>query len=232
MKLLTALAVCLPALALATPRPAPPPLRATAELTDAAGKPVGRIHLEQTAQGVLLSGEVHDLPPGDRAIHFHEVGRCEAPFQSAGAHFNPHNKAHGLKSPKGRHAGDLPNLTIPEGGRLKFEVFTQDVTLRKGKTSLFDKDGSSIIIHANADDHVSAPAGNAGDRIACGVVKPAAAAEGAGPQGAGATGEVDISGTLGRPPAMPTDPGMSAGADAGVGLPGQVGGGRRDSGGR
>lgn len=224
MKKLVWLALALPAVAFAlmqSSRPAAPAANATAtaDLVDAQGQSVGRVQLEETANGVVLTGEITKLPPGDHAIHFHQVGKCEAPFKSAGDHFNPTNKQHGVKAAKGKHAGDLPNLTIPEGGKLKFQLFTHDVTLKKGRTSLFDKDGTAIVIHANADDHISAPAGNAGDRIACGVVSWTDGAA-AGSKG-GATGGAST---------MPTDPGMSAGRDAGTALPGNMGGGHKDGG--
>ena len=154
-----------------------PNLRAAADLADAQGNKVGKVTLEETAHGVILTGEVNNLPAGEHAIHFHQVGKCEAPFKTAGDHFNPTGKEHGIKAAKGSHAGDLPNLVVPEGGKLKFEVFSHEVTLKKGKTSLFDKDGTAVVIHAKADDYQSAPSGNAGDRIACGVVTEAPAEE-------------------------------------------------------
>ena len=107
---------------------------------------------------------------GEHAFHIHAVGKCEPPFTTAGGHFNPAQHKHGFMSGEG-HAGDMPNLHVPEGGALSIEVLNRDVTLAKGKpNSVFDADGSAIVIHAKADDYKSDPAGNAGDRIACGVV--------------------------------------------------------------
>lgn len=227
MKTLVLLAIAAPAIAFADHPVAAghTGARATAELVDAQGQSVGHVHIEESRHGVVLSGAITRLPPGDHAIHFHQVGKCEAPFKTAGDHFNPTNKQHGMKAPKGKHAGDLPNLHVPESGALKFEIFSHDVTLKKGRTSLLDKDGSAIVVHASADDHLTAPAGNAGDRIACGVVTLAAATPAGGTQGG-----VKAGGTMGGLTPMPRDPGMSAGADAGTALPGSMGGGRKDGG--
>jgi Cu-Zn family superoxide dismutase len=144
---------------------------AKAELKDAAGKKVGDVTLEQTPHGVLVTADIKGLPPGVHAIHIHEVGKCEAPFKTAGGHFNPGGHEHGMKNAKGMHAGDLPNLDVPKDGALKIQVLVSDVTLGDGPTTVFDKDGSSIVIHAGVDDYQTNPAGNAGDRIACGVIE-------------------------------------------------------------
>lgn len=157
----------------AQPHPQAAAPTATATLKDASGKPVGTVTLRQAAHGVLLTGSLSGLPPGEHAFHVHEVGLCEPPFKSAGAHFNPSGHEHGIDNPKGMHAGDLPNIYVSPSGEAKFDDFLlRDVSLLPGtKGSLFDKDGSSIIIHAAPDDYRSNPAGNAGDRIACGVIE-------------------------------------------------------------
>ena len=120
----------------------------------------------------LIKLQLKGAPPGERAFHIHAVGKCEAPFESAGPHFNPGNHKHGMLAGHG-HAGDMPNLHVPQSGDLSVEVLNAAVTLEKGKpNSLFDNDGSTLIIHARADDYKSDPAGNAGGRIACGVIQP------------------------------------------------------------
>ena len=146
---------------------------ARAELKDLAGKKVGEVLLEQTPNGVLVTADLKDAPAGTHAMHIHEVGKCEAPFKSAGGHFNPGTKEHGMKNDKGMHAGDLPNVEVPASGAVKVQALVHGVTMGEGPTSLFDKDGSSIVLHAVADDYKTNPAGNAGDRIACGVVEKA-----------------------------------------------------------
>jgi Cu-Zn family superoxide dismutase len=145
---------------------------AKAALQSADGKEAGSVTLTQTPSGVLLSLTVKGLPPGEHAFHVHAVGKCEAPFTSAGGHFNPGNKKHGLLAPEGAHAGDMPNLHIPASGDLTIEVHNPMITLEKDKpNSLFDADGSAVIIHAGKDDYKSDPTGEAGGRIACGVVQ-------------------------------------------------------------
>jgi Cu-Zn family superoxide dismutase len=144
---------------------------ANAQLKNSSGKVVGDVDLMQTRGGVLIKVTVNGLPPGEHAFHIHAVGKCEAPFESAGGHFNPENTHHGMMSGPG-HAGDMPNLHVPQSGDLSVEVVNTAVTLEKGKpNSVFDSDGSSVVIHAKADDYRSDPAGNAGDRIACGVFR-------------------------------------------------------------
>ncbi len=145
---------------------------AKAALKTADGKDAGSVTLTQTPSGVLLALTAKGLPPGEHAFHVHEVGKCEAPFTSAGGHFNPGKKKHGLMVAEGAHGGDMPNLHIPASGELAVEVHNPMITLEKDKpNSLLDADGSAVIIHAGKDDYKSDPTGEAGGRIACGVVQ-------------------------------------------------------------
>jgi Cu-Zn family superoxide dismutase len=145
---------------------------AKAALQTADGKDAGSITLTQTPSGVLLSLSVKGLPAGEHAFHVHAVGKCEPPFNSAGGHFNPGNKKHGLLAADGSHAGDMPNLHIPASGELVVEVHNPMITLEKDKpNSVFDADGSAVVIHAGKDDYKTDPTGDAGGRIACGVVQ-------------------------------------------------------------
>jgi Cu-Zn family superoxide dismutase len=144
---------------------------AKAALKDAAGKDVGTVQLVQTPHGVLLRMSLKGVAPGEHAFHVHAVGKCEAPFTSAGGHFNPASKKHGMEAAEGAHAGDMPNLFIPANGELRIDVANHMISLVKGQpNSVFDADGSAIIIHAGPDDYKTDPTGNAGDRIVCGVI--------------------------------------------------------------
>lgn len=144
---------------------------AKATLKDQAGKDVGAVQLVETPHGVLLKLALKGAVPGEHAFHIHAVGKCEPPFTTAGGHFNPAARKHGLAVAEGAHAGDMPNLHIPASGELMVEILNGGVTLAKGKSnSVFDADGSAIVIHAGVDDYKSDPTGNAGDRIACGVI--------------------------------------------------------------
>jgi Cu-Zn family superoxide dismutase len=151
-------------------QPAPPSQSVVSALKDRQGRPVGTVTLTETPHGLLVRGTVEGLHPGPHAIHFHETGKCEPPFTSAGGHFNPSQKTHGVLSPGGPHGGDLPNLVVPASGKLDFETFAPGLSLSSGPGAVLDSDGTAIVVHAKADDHVSQPAGDSGDRIACGVL--------------------------------------------------------------
>ena len=145
---------------------------ASAALKNAEGKEVGSANLTQTPHGVLINLSVKGMPAGEHAFHIHAVGKCEPPFTSAGGHFNPGGKKHGMMAAEGHHAGDMPNLHIPQNGDLTVEDLNASITLEKGKpNSVFDTDGSAVVIHAGSDDYKTDPTGDAGGRIACGVVQ-------------------------------------------------------------
>jgi superoxide dismutase, Cu-Zn family len=152
---------------------APPAAAQTAKATlkNADGKDVGTAQLTQTATGgVLISLAVNGLPAGDHAFHVHAVGKCEPPFTSAGGHFNPGNKKHGMMAADGQHAGDMPNLQIPASGTLAVDFVNSAITLEKGKGPN-DANGLALIIHAGKDDYKTDPTGDAGGRIACGIIE-------------------------------------------------------------
>lgn len=154
--------------------PTQPASQAAAELKDKDGKTVGMASFRDTGNGLIVDVEVKELTPGLHAVHVHTVGKCEGPaFTSAGGHFNPAQKKHGYKNPEGAHGGDMPNMLVAKDGSGRFEVLTDGMTLGSGPNSVFDSDGSALVIHVGVDDYTTDPTGNAGDRAACGVITPA-----------------------------------------------------------
>jgi Cu-Zn family superoxide dismutase len=144
---------------------------ARATLRDASGTELGTLTLTGTEQGIRVSGTLSGLPPGVHAIHLHTTGRCDAPaFESAGGHWNPAGRQHGTQNPQGPHAGDLPNFEVSGDGLGRVDAVTSGGGLR-GDDGLLGGDGSAVMVHERADDYRTDPAGNAGNRIACGVVE-------------------------------------------------------------
>jgi Cu-Zn family superoxide dismutase len=146
------------------------PETARADLQDAQGKSVGMVTLTETPHGVLIHAAMTGIPAGTHAFHVHTTGVCAAPFTSAGGHFNPAARQHGVENEMGMHAGDMPNIVAGPDGTVTFDVLNSAVTLKAGANSLFKDGGTALVIHGGADDYKSDPAGNAGPRIACGVI--------------------------------------------------------------
>ena len=141
------------------------------DLKDAKGNVVGMVMISPAkGGGVSVDIDVKGLPAGEHAIHFHAVPKCQAPFTSAGSHFNPANKKHGLQNPDGPHAGDMPNFTVAANGTARTTLTNKNVTMSDGVNSLYANGGTAIVIHAAADDMKTDPAGNAGEPIVCGTI--------------------------------------------------------------
>jgi Cu-Zn family superoxide dismutase len=160
----------------ASPLPPDPPPEATATLSDTSGREVGTAEFIEDRPGtVRITVQVRGLTSGPHGLHIHAVASCDATttpaFASAGGHFNPHRAHHGLENPAGAHAGDLPNLRVTRAGTGLLSTTTDWITLRAGTTTLFDVDGSALVLHAAPDDQLTDPGGNSGARIACGVIQ-------------------------------------------------------------
>ena len=146
---------------------------AQGDLKGVDGKALGHVVLTQSSDGVKVALTYNGIPAGDHGLHFHAIGQCVAPdFTSAGAHFNPENKKHGLLSPDGPHAGDLPDLVAPASGSGVYNVTTNLLTLKDGPDALFGAYGASLVLTANPDDQKADPNGNSGPRIACAILTP------------------------------------------------------------
>ena len=150
------------------------PESAHADIANGQGTKVGTAKISSTAKGVKFAVNVSDLTPGEHGIHIHTVGKCEGPaFASAGGHFNPTNAHHGINNAQEPHphVGDIPNLVVGADGKAKTSFVVEGATLGDGANSLFHDGGTSLVIHAKADDLMSDPSGSSGDRVACGVIE-------------------------------------------------------------
>lgn len=147
--------------------------KAQADLKSADGRDVGTIHMVETTAGVLMRVKLKGLPPGAHGLHIHEVGKCEGDFKSAGAIYNPLGAKHGYLNDEGPMVGDLPNLFVVANGEVEAEFISPFVTLsRDAEETIFDADGTAIVLFEKADDYLSDDEGNAGGRIACGLIVP------------------------------------------------------------
>ncbi|HUD29464.1 MAG TPA: superoxide dismutase family protein [Novosphingobium sp.] len=158
-----------------TPAPAAVSSMVEADVVGLDGKTLGKVVLQQIPAGVLVSADVKGIPAGEHGFHFHQKGICDpaAKFETSAGHFTGGDHQHGYLVAQGPHGGDMPNQHVGADGVLKTQILNTGVTLGSGPKSLFDADGTALVIHAGADDYTSQPSGNAGGRIACAVIAKA-----------------------------------------------------------
>jgi superoxide dismutase, Cu-Zn family len=142
----------------------------TAVMRDSAGTELGTVTLADASGGIAISGTLRGIAPGTHAFHLHTTGQCEPTFEAAGGHWNPTNAEHGTEAAQGPHLGDMPNVTVGDDSTVTIQATTPGGSLR-GENALLDADGAAVMLHAGTDDYRSQPSGDAGGRIACGVVQ-------------------------------------------------------------
>src|SRR5215471_8845405 len=161
----------MPLLAVIACYAAAPAQDVTVQLKTAQGQDAGTAIIKSASHGVVVQLKAKNLPPGEHGIHFHQSAKCDPPdFKTAGPHFNPEGKKHGLNNPEGHHAGDMKNLTVAANGTARTSVVNKDVDMGDDSHSIFSNGGTSLVIHAKPDDMKTDPTGNSGERIACGVI--------------------------------------------------------------
>jgi Cu-Zn family superoxide dismutase len=144
---------------------------AIARVRDASGRELGTLTLRETAAGISTTGTLRGIAPGVHGIHLHTTGRCDAPFTTAGGHWNPTMHKHGFDNPQGPHLGDMRNVDVGSDSVATVSTTSAGGSLR-GAGGLLDTDGAAVVVHAGPDDYRTDPAGNSGARVACGVVTP------------------------------------------------------------
>lgn len=142
----------------------------TVEMTNRQGGSAGVVHVMPAATGVQLHVQLTGLTPGEHGFHVHEQGECTPPaFESSGGHFAQEGQQHGLQNPQGPHTGDMPNLVANAGGAVDTTFTLDRLSLQRGAANAVF--GRALVVHAGADDYRTDPAGAAGDRVACGVIR-------------------------------------------------------------